>query len=126
MNEEELYTFFNECGQVKGVRVVRDKVRIHHNIQSVMLLIVWQKTTIGLGIAYVLFDKRDQAQLALGLTGQKLRSRVCVMLCGFYVALTISIRSSASRAFPSRCNRSRPPSVSPVRRSVRLGTVTSW
>ena len=26
VNEEELYTFFKDCGEVKGVRVVRDKV----------------------------------------------------------------------------------------------------
>ena len=38
---------------------------------------MFQKTTIGLGIAYVLFETRDQAQLSLGLSGQKLRHRVC-------------------------------------------------
>ena len=82
MNEEELYKFFGECGVVKGVRVIRNKVS---DVYTTLICSLRQQTTIGLGIAYVLFDKRDQAQLALGLTGQKLRHRVCAVTTSIHI-----------------------------------------
>ncbi|KAG2180995.1 hypothetical protein INT43_008577 [Umbelopsis isabellina] len=52
--EEQLWEFFKECGDIENVRIVRDA-----------------KTNIGKGIAYVQFSDRDSVDLALQLKDKK-------------------------------------------------------
>ncbi|KAG2176566.1 hypothetical protein INT44_007229 [Umbelopsis vinacea] len=53
--EEQLWEFFGECGDIENVRIVRDA-----------------KTNIGKGIAYVQFSDRNSVDLALQLKDKKL------------------------------------------------------
>jgi len=53
--EEQLWEFFKECGDIENVRIIRDA-----------------KTNIGKGIAYVQFTDRDSVDLALELKDKKL------------------------------------------------------
>ncbi|XP_075677354.1 uncharacterized protein LOC142645293 [Dermatophagoides pteronyssinus] len=56
--EDELREFFNECGEIKSVRIVRDS-----------------KTGIGKGFGYVNFADKDSVVLALEKNGQMLKNR---------------------------------------------------
>ncbi|KAL1925686.1 uncharacterized protein VTP21DRAFT_569 [Calcarisporiella thermophila] len=58
VQEEDLWQFFKDCGQVENVRIVRDK-----------------KTNIGKGFGYVQFNDRASVDLALQLNGTKLGKR---------------------------------------------------
>ncbi|KAG2221859.1 hypothetical protein INT45_003573 [Circinella minor] len=54
--EEELWEFFKDCGEIESVRIVRDKT-----------------TNIGKGIAYVQFKRRNIVDMALALDDKKFR-----------------------------------------------------
>ncbi|KAI8142197.1 hypothetical protein BJV82DRAFT_615929 [Fennellomyces sp. T-0311] len=56
--EEELWTFFKDCGEIESVRIVRDKA-----------------TNIGKGIGYVQFKRRNTVDMALALDDKKFREK---------------------------------------------------
>ncbi|KAK5926045.1 hypothetical protein CgunFtcFv8_021649 [Champsocephalus gunnari] len=58
INELSFRQHFEECGDVEGVRLVRD-----------------QNSGLGKGFGYVLFESADSVQLALELDGSKLETR---------------------------------------------------
>ncbi|KAE8574970.1 hypothetical protein XENTR_v10003650 [Xenopus tropicalis] len=58
IEEEAVRDHFSECGKVQGVRIIRD-----------------QKTGIGKGFGYVLFESADAVQLALKLNNSELSGR---------------------------------------------------
>ncbi|KAI8379377.1 uncharacterized protein BYT42DRAFT_644659 [Radiomyces spectabilis] len=58
VQEEELWAFFKDCGEVESVRVVRDK-----------------STNIGKGIGYVQFVDRDSVDTALALEDKQFREK---------------------------------------------------
>ncbi|XP_076345776.1 uncharacterized protein LOC143244633 isoform X2 [Tachypleus tridentatus] len=56
--EEELYRFFSECGDVAGVRIVRDPL-----------------SGLGKGFGFILFKTMDSVMLALELNGKDFKDR---------------------------------------------------
>ncbi|KAJ3176706.1 RNA-binding protein 34 [Geranomyces variabilis] len=58
VSEEKVWEFFSQCGDVEGVRVVRDKA-----------------TNVGKGIGYVLFKDKACVALAMRLHGSELAGR---------------------------------------------------
>jgi len=56
--EEELWTFFEECGKIKDIRIIRDS-----------------ETAIGKGFAYVNFKALDAIELALQKNGEHFKNR---------------------------------------------------
>ncbi|KAJ3017969.1 UNVERIFIED_CONTAM: Nucleolar protein 12, partial [Siphonaria sp. JEL0065] len=56
--EEAIWEFFKDCGDIKNVRVVRDK-----------------KTNIGKGFGYVQFAEKQGVEVALKMDGKKLAGR---------------------------------------------------
>ncbi|KAK3802691.1 hypothetical protein RRG08_001954 [Elysia crispata] len=65
VTEEDLYSHFEDCGEIKNVRLVRDR-----------------RTSLGKGIGYVQFDSKDSVSLALKLNKTKVRGReLRVMVC---------------------------------------------
>lgn len=56
--DEELWEFFKECGDIESVRVVRDN-----------------KTNVGKGFGYVQFRDRDSVDAALALNEKKFRDK---------------------------------------------------
>ncbi|KAJ3173779.1 RNA-binding protein 34 [Geranomyces variabilis] len=58
IGEEKVWEFFSQCGDVEGVRVVRDKA-----------------TNVGKGIGYVLFKDKACVALAMRLHGSELAGR---------------------------------------------------
>lgn len=63
--EEELWSYFESCGEIENVRIVRDS-----------------KTNVGKGFAYVQFKERVSVELALKLNDTKLGTRkIRVMRC---------------------------------------------
>ncbi|OCT62107.1 hypothetical protein XELAEV_18043190mg [Xenopus laevis] len=58
IEEESIRKHFSQCGDVQGVRIIRD-----------------QKTGIGKGFGYVLFESADAVQLALKLNNSQLSGR---------------------------------------------------
>ncbi|KAI8985314.1 hypothetical protein BDB01DRAFT_787589 [Pilobolus umbonatus] len=63
IDDEELWTFFKDCGEIDSVRVVRD-----------------QKTNVGKGFGYVQFKTRDCVDLALALSDKKLRDKTTIRI----------------------------------------------
>lgn len=57
--DDELYDFFQECGDIEAVRVVRDT-----------------QTGVGKGFAFVLFKSKDSVVLALEKNESKFKKRV--------------------------------------------------
>ncbi|GFR92336.1 RNA-binding protein 34 [Elysia marginata] len=65
VTEEDLYSHFEDCGEIKNVRLIRDR-----------------RTSLGKGIGYVQFDSKDSVSLALKLNKTKVQGReVRVMVC---------------------------------------------
>lgn len=58
VEEEELWEFFKDCGEIEGVRVVRDKA-----------------TNLGKGVGYVEFKNRESVALALALDDKTFREK---------------------------------------------------
>lgn len=58
-SDETIYNFFEQCGEISYVRLVRDS-----------------KTNIGKGFGYVQFKERSSVDLALKLTGTKIGGNV--------------------------------------------------
>ncbi|KAK6635895.1 hypothetical protein RUM44_001149 [Polyplax serrata] len=58
IEDDELWEFFENCGQIKSVRVIRDS-----------------HTSMGKGIGYVNFDSTAAVELALQMDGQELKKR---------------------------------------------------
>ncbi|XP_013771666.1 RNA-binding protein 34-like isoform X1 [Limulus polyphemus] len=56
--EEELYSFFSECGDIAGVRIVRDPL-----------------SGLGKGFGFILFKTLDSVMLALELNGREFKDR---------------------------------------------------
>ncbi|KAK3912581.1 RNA-binding protein 34 [Frankliniella fusca] len=56
--EEDLWELFSKCGAIESVRIVRDPV-----------------TAVSKGVAFVNFQERDAAELALQLDGESLKKR---------------------------------------------------
>lgn len=61
--EEELWTFFKDCGEIESVRTVRDS-----------------KTNVGKGFGYVQFKDRDCVDAALALTDKKFRNKTKIRI----------------------------------------------
>lgn len=61
--EEELWTFFKDCGDIESVRAVRDKI-----------------TNVGKGFGYVQFRDRDSVDAALALTDKKFRDKTKIRI----------------------------------------------
>jgi nucleolar protein 12 len=61
--EEELWEFFKDCGDVESVRAVRDKT-----------------TNVGKGFGYVQFRDRDSVDAALALTDKKFRNKTKIRI----------------------------------------------
>lgn len=61
--EEELWTFFKDCGEIQSVRAVRDS-----------------KTNVGKGFGYVQFADRDSVDAALALTDKKFREKIKIRI----------------------------------------------
>lgn len=61
--DEELWEFFKECGEIESVRVVRDS-----------------KTNVGKGFGYVQFRDRDSVESALALTDKKFRDKTKIRI----------------------------------------------
>jgi len=57
--EEEVRTFFKDCGEIANVRLIRDK-----------------KVNVGKGFGYVLFKERSSVPLALQLNGTEFGGRL--------------------------------------------------
>ncbi|XP_023227274.1 RNA-binding protein 34-like isoform X1 [Centruroides sculpturatus] len=58
ITDEELWKFFETCGEIINVRVIRDK-----------------STRIGKGFGYVLFKSRDSSNRAIKMDGNELKGR---------------------------------------------------
>ncbi|XP_014664141.1 PREDICTED: RNA-binding protein 34-like isoform X2 [Priapulus caudatus] len=58
IEDDALREFFKECGDIQGIRVIRDR-----------------KTSIGKGFGYLLFKSMDSVTLALKLNGSQLDGR---------------------------------------------------
>lgn len=58
VQDEQLWECFSECGRVQGVRLVRDKI-----------------TGMGKGFGFVTFKTRDEASLALEMSGREIGGR---------------------------------------------------
>ena len=58
ITEEELHTFFKECGEIKAIRVVHDKF-----------------SGLSKGAAFVEFADKNSIAKAIELNGQKLKER---------------------------------------------------
>ncbi|KAI7902532.1 uncharacterized protein BX663DRAFT_511380 [Cokeromyces recurvatus] len=63
VEDEELWEFFKDCGEIEFVRVIRDA-----------------KTNIGKGIGYVQFIDRDSVEAALALTDKKFRKKTKIRI----------------------------------------------
>lgn len=61
--DEELWQFFKECGEIESVRVVRDA-----------------KTNVGKGFGYVQFRDRDSVESALELADSKFRDKTKIRI----------------------------------------------
>lgn len=61
--EEELWEFFKDCGDIESVRAVRDN-----------------KTNVGKGFGYVQFLDRDCVDAALALTDKKFRNKTKIRI----------------------------------------------
>jgi nucleolar protein 12 len=61
--EEELWEFFKDCGEIESVRAVRDKI-----------------TNVGKGFGYVQFLDRDSVDAALALTDKKFRNKTKIRI----------------------------------------------
>lgn len=61
--EEELWEFFKDCGDIESVRAVRDS-----------------KTNVGKGFGYVQFLDRDCVDAALALTDKKFRNKTKIRI----------------------------------------------
>lgn len=61
--EEELWTFFKDCGEIQSVRAVRDN-----------------KTNVGKGFGYVQFSERESVDAALALTDKKFREKTKIRI----------------------------------------------
>ncbi|CAB4412765.1 unnamed protein product [Rhizophagus irregularis] len=85
--EEELWSYFESCGEIENVRIVRDS-----------------KTNVGKGFAYVQFKERVSVELALKLNDTKLGTRkIRVMRCekGNHVNINTNIKKR-NRCFPDQ------------------------
>jgi nucleolar protein 12 len=58
VQDEKVYHFFSECGDIQYVRMIRDKI-----------------TNVGKGIGYVMFKDKASVSLALKLDGQLFEKR---------------------------------------------------
>lgn len=61
--EEELWKFFEDCGEIESVRTVRDS-----------------KTNVGKGFGYVQFAERESVDAALALTDKKFREKIKIRI----------------------------------------------
>lgn len=61
--EEELWAFFKDCGEIESVRAVRDS-----------------KTNVGKGFGYVQFKDRDCVDAALALIDKKFRNKTKIRI----------------------------------------------
>ncbi|KAI7861962.1 hypothetical protein BDF14DRAFT_1746505 [Spinellus fusiger] len=103
--EEELWTFFKECGQIESVRIIRDSA-----------------TNVGKGFGYVQFAERISVDSALSLEDQKFkgkkllriqRCKVSVSEGGIAPAPRKPTRSARGNGRPTRAN-GRPQRGKPV------------
>ncbi|XP_077516216.1 uncharacterized protein LOC144126125 [Amblyomma americanum] len=77
VQDEELWAFFAECGDVTAVRLIRDKV-----------------TGMGKGFGFVTFKNRDGATLALEMAGRE--------LCGRPIRVTEFSKQAAAKKASQR------------------------
>lgn len=87
INEESVWTFFQNCGSIFSVRLIRDKA-----------------SSMGKGFGYVQFDKKSSATLALKLNGSEFQGReIRIFKCD--KKEKESRRTKRSAAFRSRGNK---------------------
>ena len=116
VNEEELYKFFGECGVVKGVRVIRNKVRVRHNLSIPVTGASKRRLVSALRMCCSTSATRPSWRSDSAASS-------CVTACApcpCWHRLDNRSRSSVFRAYRRRC--SKPPPRDAPRRPRRAGT----